>query len=130
MGVFNRLHSMGKWNILTIGASRVSNSAFTLNSIESSLLSALWPSSQLTALKYNALVRSAFAPGNFAFSARPFFYFQHVLSPHPPFSLTAEGKDKQTISPNLLDGSHFVRQSAERRAQYIEGYVEAFIVGT
>jgi hypothetical protein len=47
-----------------------------------------------------------------------------VLSPHPPFSLTAEGKDKQTISPNFLDGSHFVRQSAERRAQYIEGYVE------
>ena len=47
-----------------------------------------------------------------------------MLSPHPPFSLTADGEDRETISPHLEDASHFVRQSAERRASYIEGYVE------
>jgi len=107
------------------GTLRVYKRAFPLNGFESRIISKVWPSSPFNTINYhNALVRSAFEPNNFAFPSRPFFYFQHVLSPHPPFSLTADGKDRATISPYISDGSHFVQQSAEKRAKYVDGYVE------
>jgi hypothetical protein len=105
-------------------ALRVASPPLRLNGIETSLLSRLWPNPRFATVYYNSLVRSAFEPNNLSVSSRPFFYFQHILSPHPPFSLTADGKDRETISLSLSDASHFVQHSPERREKYIEGYVE------
>ena len=104
-------------------ATRGPGGVFVLNTIESSLIAAVWPSSPLATMSLDAHVRAAFDAENLAFGGGPVFYFQHILSPHPPFSIAADGKFRAPMSAGMDDASHLVRGSAERRARYREGYV-------
>jgi hypothetical protein len=106
------------------GALRRGEPGVSLNSIESSLIATVLPSSSLATAAHNVRVRGAFAPENYDIPARPFFFYQHVITPHPPFSLTSDGGDRQTISPLISDASHFIGYSTERRRRYVEGYAE------
>jgi len=72
---------------------------------------------------HNRMIKAALDPNNFENLRPPFFHYQHVLAPHPPFTLTADGQLRQG-STFLSDGSDFVDGSSRLRAQYIEGYRE------
>ncbi|NNE83418.1 MAG: hypothetical protein HKN28_05550 [Alphaproteobacteria bacterium] len=106
------------------GALRISGPPARFNSMESRLIARVRPLSEAATADHNAQVRNAFAPENYTIPAPPFFYFQHILSPHPPFSLTADGEFRSTILPVLSDASHFVKNSDENRRRYVEGYGE------
>ncbi len=71
---------------------------------------------------YNKLVKSAFEPENFETLKAPFYYYQHVLAPHPPFSLTETGELRKTSDQTIADGSDVVHNEPSRRADYIAGY--------
>mgnify|MGYP000299188905 CR=1 FL=1 len=79
---------------------------------------------ELAAKVHNQILRSALSSKNFENLQPPFFYYQHLLAPHPPFTLTKNGLPRPSKSIHLSDGSHFVRGSEERRASYINGYQE------
>ncbi len=57
---------------------------------------------------------------------RPAFIYQHILAPHPPFNITADGRRRPLarVDATLNDGFHFIRGREARRARYREGYVE------
>jgi hypothetical protein len=109
------------------GARKVSGPPALFNSMESRLIGRIWPESKFATADHNAQLRNAFNPENFAVPAPPFFYFQHVLSPHPPFSVTTEGGYRPTDSPALSDASHFVKGLSENRRKYVNGYLEKLI---
>lgn len=53
---------------------------------------------------------------------RPRFVFAHILAPHPPFVLNADGSDRKSRSGfGFYDGSDFFASGATRR-EYVEGY--------
>jgi hypothetical protein len=93
---------------------------FTPTNLEAGLLS---PASELPAAWVrNTMLKSALAPGTLAEVPQPYFYFQHLLAPHPPFTINSDGSRRQAMSTEIIDGSHFVMGSDERRAEYIAGY--------
>ncbi|MGE3934766.1 MAG: sulfatase-like hydrolase/transferase [Rhodospirillaceae bacterium] len=54
----------------------------------------------------------------------PFFLYMHLIAPHPPFDVDAEGRAvKGGIQMSLADGSHHRKHDPDRRAIYREGYV-------
>lgn len=57
---------------------------------------------------------------------RPQFIYQHILAPHPPFNISADGKRRNApvLSNGIDDGSHLLRGDARKRKAYREGYVE------
>ena len=64
--------------------------------------------------------RSFRVPGH-----RPAFIYQHILAPHPPFNITAEGTRRQSgLEGGLADGSHLILGRDALRDRYREGYVE------
>lgn len=72
----------------------------------------------------NREIRSALDPENFSKLQPPYYYYQHILAPHPPFTLIADGQAARKIRPGLQDGSHYIFGSTQLRKQYIEGYRE------
>jgi hypothetical protein len=51
------------------------------------------------------------------------FVFAHVVSPHPPFVFDAQGSPLTPKVPfSFSDGSHFLRDAAGTREDYINGY--------
>lgn len=106
------------------GAVRVTGPPAIFNSIETRFFARLWRNSTLANADHNAQLRNAFESKNYMSFGNPFFYYQHVVSPHAPFSMTADGEDRRTISPSLRDASHFVQNSTDNWHKYIEGYSE------
>lgn len=90
-----------------------------MTGLEASML----PSSMGQAARiHNQTLKDALRPGTLDRLAQPYFYFQHLLGPHPPFTINADGTLRKTISSTILDGSHFVQGSEDRRAEYLAGY--------
>lgn len=56
----------------------------------------------------------------------PIYVYQHLLAPHPPFTIDRFGKptDKWARFSSIADGSHATRGEPDLRRQYAEGYVE------
>jgi len=56
----------------------------------------------------------------------PRFVYQHILAPHPPFNIAADGAAREVIGLRevLDDGSHLIEGDETKRAHYREGYVE------
>ena len=69
-------------------------------------------------------IRASLNPENMADLQPPFFYYQHIVAPHPPFVLSADGQASPDIYSTLRDGSHYVRSNPEVRQHYINGYRE------
>ncbi|MEM8792166.1 MAG: hypothetical protein AAGE80_11150 [Pseudomonadota bacterium] len=81
-----------------------------------------WPG--LVRSYHRELLEAAFDPGNAHRLEPPFFLYQHILAPHPPFSVAADGSTRASLTRGLSDGSHFVRGQEDRRTAYKAGYVE------
>lgn len=75
----------------------------------------------------NELVRHAFS-APFPETARgPYFLYQHILSPHPPFTIDRDGQDwarYANLFYEIIDGSHVIHGSDAIRKAYIAGYSE------
>ena len=72
----------------------------------------------------NRLLRDALGPDNYQSLTLPTFLYQHILAPHPPFSIGADGNFRETPMDTLSDGSHAIMDSPDLRAEYIRGYSE------
>ena len=59
-------------------------------------------------------------------SGPPVFQFRHVLSPHPPFILNAEGEPVEPRGPGWSpsDGSGFIHGDPQLREEYRAGYAD------
>lgn len=73
---------------------------------------------------HNEGLRAALSPGTLADLPRPFFYYQHLIAPHPPFTIAADGSTRETHSSSFADGNHMATASAEQPTYYFEGYRE------
>lgn len=73
---------------------------------------------------HNRILKDALAPGTLNDLPQPFFYYQHLLAPHPPFTIAADGSARRSEGFTYADGSHFIAGKPERREAYIEGYRE------
>jgi hypothetical protein len=71
---------------------------------------------------HNQTLRTSLEADLFDGIEQPFFYYQHLLAPHPPFSLNADGSSRPVTTSSYADGSHAIRQLQNGRAEYIEGY--------
>jgi hypothetical protein len=57
----------------------------------------------------------------------PIHLYQHILAPHPPFTITVEGGDTQRWLPYtqfIATGNAIIYGQPERREHYIQGYLE------
>lgn len=91
-----------------------------LNGIEVALLS---PLTDTPAVRhFNGTLRAALEPGLMDGLPAPFFVYQHLLAPHPPFTIDAEGRDRAAPSVQIFDASHAVKGDAARRQDYVRGY--------
>lgn len=70
-------------------------------------------------------IKTKFALGNLDFGMiePPFFVYNHVIAPHPPFNITADGSFRPDLY-GLADGNHRETDDDTRRAKYRAGYVE------
>jgi len=73
---------------------------------------------------HNRILKDALRPGTLDDLPQPFFYYQHLLAPHPPFTIAADGSPRQSKGFTYVDGSHFIAGKREMRENYIEGYRE------
>lgn len=57
---------------------------------------------------------------------RPLFIYQHIIAPHPPFDITADGKPRvfPDVPRGLSDGSDFFLGDKGKQALYRQGYVD------
>lgn len=57
---------------------------------------------------------------------RPRFIYQHILAPHPPFNISADGSLRPIVGlqDGLNDGSHLIFDDGAKRLLYREGYLE------
>lgn len=57
---------------------------------------------------------------------RPLFVYEHILAPHPPFNITADGRPRSLAGfpLSLKDGSHLINGSDANRDRYRAGYLE------
>jgi len=70
----------------------------------------------------NGALRAALTPGIVDDLPQPFFYYQHLIAPHPPFSIAADGSFRETDDMSFNDG--MAGATDEKRADYVEGYRE------
>ncbi len=57
----------------------------------------------------------------------PYLFFEHVLAPHPPFTIDRHGEptDKWSKSfASIADGDHATKGDPALQAEYVEGYIE------
>lgn len=71
---------------------------------------------------HNTTLKASLEPGLLNNIEAPFFHYQHLLAPHPPFSLNADGSARPVTTRSYLDGSHALPHLRNGRAEYIEGY--------
>jgi hypothetical protein len=76
------------------------------------------------AARHLASLKGVLTPGTLDALPQPFFYYQHLLAPHPPFTVSADGSLRQSTQTTIADGSHFVQNSSALRAEYRIGYRE------
>lgn len=57
---------------------------------------------------------------------QPRFIYQHILAPHPPFNITADGSPRKTggLREVLDDGPQLIGDDETNRILYREGYLE------
>ena len=57
---------------------------------------------------------------------RPLFVYEHILGPHPPFNITADGRPRSLAGFPLAidDGSHLINGSDANRDRYRTGYLD------
>lgn len=107
---------------------RLQNREATLgpNGLESHLLGTWFSNAggYIASLTHNRLLRAAFDPGEALAMPRPFYCYQHIIAPHPPFTITAEGGFRRTQFVTISDGSHAIHGDEKLRQAYIRGYVE------
>lgn len=79
----------------------------------------------LPAAKYKKSYDAAFAIHKNASFKEPFFLYQHVLAPHPPFYHDENGKDVGIYKGfgSIEDGSHAIRGDKDRFDNYKHGYI-------
>jgi hypothetical protein len=53
----------------------------------------------------------------------PFFVYNHIVAPHPPFNISADGKWRASLS-DMADGGNRLEADAAWYEQYRSGYVE------
>lgn len=102
-------------------ATRISSAPLGLTAFETRLLQF---SPQLFGRLHNQMLKSTMTPGSLDDLPMPFFYYQHLIAPHPPFSINADGTFRRSTSAYLADGDHFTRSDGALRGVYIEGYRE------
>ncbi|WP_085899886.1 hypothetical protein [Kiloniella majae] len=73
---------------------------------------------------HNQQLRSALKPENLQNLIPPFYYYQHLLAPHPPFTISRDGTSIKTSAVYLSDGSHYTKGSKKKQKTYINGYRE------
>lgn len=71
---------------------------------------------------HNTNLKASLKPGLLNDLDEPFFYYQHLLAPHPPFSINADGSPRPVTTASYKDGSHLLWLLEDGRADYIEGY--------
>lgn len=79
------------------------------------------------ARQLNDAVRHAFETSFPEDPGTPYFLYQHIISPHPPFTIDRNGRDWDHyggLFQSMTDGSEVVAGSDENRAAYISGYSE------
>lgn len=102
-------------------ASRISSAPLGLTAFETRIIQF---APQLFGRLHNRMLKSTLTPGSLDDLPTPFFYYQHLIAPHPPFSINADGTFRRSISAYLADGDHFTRSDEALRRIYIEGYRE------
>lgn len=95
-----------------------------MTSFEANLLQRVFGVQGLHGKIHGKRIRATLAPGTIAGLQQPFFYYQHLIAPHPPFSINADGTDRPSTSLSYVDAKGFVRRNGEHRKEYIEGYRE------
>ncbi len=103
------------------GAQRVTGDGLALSPLDTYLLRG---AGNYFGAIHNDMLLEALAPGTLAELPQPFFYYQHLIAPHPPFTLAADGSPRESESYSYFDGSHLIAGSAERRDAYKVGYRE------
>lgn len=76
------------------------------------------------AARHLTSLKGVLTPGTLDALPQPFFYYQHLLAPHPPFTVNADGSLRQSTQTTIADGSHFVHNNSDLRAEYRIGYRE------
>lgn len=66
----------------------------------------------------------ALDPNNIEKLKNPFFLYNHVITPHPPFGIDQGGNERITASGGLSDGDHFLENDPDRFREYRDGYSE------
>ena len=111
------------------------NMMLQMNLFEMHLFASTWlkqmlPFSQLAALGYDTLVRQAFTDRFYRRLQEPFHIYQHVLAPHPPFSMDRSGESGWSDNlafDSISDGDHSTYGKPDLQAKYRSGYVEKLI---
>lgn len=75
--------------------------------------------------RHRALLFNAFSHTLYRKAEKPFYLYQHVLSPHPPFIFDHEGNTTNQFSAFLTtsDGSHSTGLIPEKIERYKQGYI-------
>jgi hypothetical protein len=55
---------------------------------------------------------------------KPLFVLNHIVSPHPPFTIDRDGRPRPDGEAGPYDGSHRIHGDSERRREYRNGYIE------
>lgn len=57
---------------------------------------------------------------------RPLFVYQHIIAPHPPFNIRADGgvRPLNGFPAALADGSHIIDGNDANRVHYRDGYID------
>lgn len=61
---------------------------------------------------------------------KPFFYYAHILSPHPPFNINRNGEitnEYKNFSTSIDDASHATKMDPLLIEEYKKGYIEKLI---
>ncbi len=69
-------------------------------------------------------VKYALASHDYSAMARPFFLYNHILTPHPPFDIDRNGNPRAEALHRFEDANHWFGDRADLREQYREGYLE------
>ncbi len=110
----------GYGNLDSYKAVRVGQSLL-LTDLEADLLP--WSEANQAA-RHLASLKGVLTPNTLDELPQPFFYYQHLLAPHPPFTISADGSLRQSNQTSIADGSHFVQNNPSLRAEYRVGYRE------